>query len=79
MVVNKRGTWCTVIDAPIAVASCPIKSCTYRNLKSGLCTYRKTSDQDVAALAMATGRPVPDAEQIQELKNDLATGIKSEL
>ncbi len=79
MAVNKVGTWCVVIDSRILVACCPINSCVYKNVVSGVCMYSKAKNSDVHELAALTGRPDISDDAAQQIKQQLATAIKAAL
>ncbi len=81
-VVNKRGTYCVVIQQQLLVASCPLPmgTCFWKHRKTGLCTYTiDRTDMSVPELAALVGLDKPTDAQCQEMKADLYKALSKEL
>lgn len=78
-VVNRSCTFCVVIQKPLAISFCPIRTCTWKGV-DGFCKYSREAEAlDIPGLASLLGRPVPDAEHIARTKADLLKAVRSTL
>lgn len=77
-VVNSK-TICVVIQKPLVVASCPIRTCSWRDIR-GFCKYSRDAEKlDPQSLALHLGRPVPSADEVVSIKADLLQAVKKTL
>lgn len=78
-VVNRIRTFCIVINKPLAISFCPIRTCTWK-ASNGACKYsREAETLDPQGLASLLGHPVPSAEDIATTKADLLKAVRSTL
>jgi hypothetical protein len=78
-VVNRLRTFCVVIQKPLAIPFCPIRTCTWK-AKNGMCKYSREAEAlDAQGLATLLGRPVPTTEDIAKTKADLLKAVRSTL
>lgn len=77
-VVNSK-TICVVIQKPLVVASCPIRTCAWR-AANGFCKYSRDAERlDPQSLALLLGRTVPTADEVTSMKADLLMAVKKTL
>lgn len=77
-VVNSK-TICVVVQKPLVVASCPIRTCAWRGT-NGFCKYSRDAERlDPQSLALHLGRRVPTADEIASTKADLLQAVKKTL
>lgn len=78
-VVNRLRTFCVVIQKPLAIPFCPIRTCTWKAV-NGSCKYSREAEAlDAPSLALLLGRSVPTTEDIAKTKADLLKAVRSTL